>query len=78
MNPGESHSENKYTAYNLGMSTSDDGPRARPIPSEDVEKDAPGDSRPGDQTDKPVDKQPWWFIGARFVEGIPFTKIKRD
>jgi hypothetical protein len=73
----ESHCGSKYTSYNSGMSTSDDGPRTRPIPIEDVEINAPGDSRPGDQTDKPVAKRPWWFIGRRFVEGIPFTKTKR-
>ena len=67
----------KYASYNQGMSTSDDGPTTRPIPSEDDETNAPGDSRPGDQTEKLAVKRPWWFIGRRFVEGIPFTKTRR-
>ncbi len=46
-------------------------------PPKDDEKDTPGESRPGDQTVKPVAKRPWWSIGQRFVEGIPFTKTKR-
>jgi hypothetical protein len=75
--PGESHCGIDYTLYNLGMSTSGDGPRVRPIPSEDDEKDTPGESRPGDQTVKPVVKRPWWSIGQRFIEGIPFTTTKR-
>ncbi len=75
--PGESHGGIKYTFVQSGNMTSDDGPRARPIPSEDDEKDTPGESRPGDQTVKPVAKRPWWSIGRRFIEGIPFTKIKR-
>ena len=37
----------------------------------------PNESRPGDQTVKPVARRPWWSIGRRFIEGIPFTKIKR-
>ena len=75
--PGESHCGIKYTSYNLRMSTSDDGPRARPIPSEDDEKYAPGDSKSDDQTDDPAAKRRWWSIGQRFVEGIPFARIKR-
>ena len=64
--------------YNPGMSTSDDGQRFSLVSSEDEEKDASEDSRPGDQTNELVAKRPWWFIGRRFVEGIPFTKIKRN
>jgi len=59
------------------MSTSDDGPRARPIPSEDDEKYAPGEPRSGEQTDEPDAERRWWSIGRRFAEGIPFTKMKR-
>jgi hypothetical protein len=59
------------------MSTSGDGPRVRLIPSEDDEKNTPGESLPGDQTVEPVAKRPWSSIGRRFIEGIPFTKTKR-
>jgi hypothetical protein len=59
------------------MSTSDDRPRVRIIPIEDDERDTPEELRPGDQTVKPVAKRPWWSIGVRFIEGIPFTTTKR-
>jgi hypothetical protein len=59
------------------MSTSDDGPSVRIIPIEDDERDTPGELRPGDQTVEPVAKRPWWSIGGRFIEGIPFTTTKR-
>jgi hypothetical protein len=59
------------------MPTSGDEPRVRIIPIEDDERDTPGESLPRDQTVKPVAKRPWWFIGGRFIEGIPFTTTKR-
>ena len=79
--PSESHCGIKYTLYNLGMPTSGDEPRVRIIPIEDDERDIPGESLPRDQTVKPVTgppvaKRPWWFIGGRFIEGIPFTTTK--
>jgi hypothetical protein len=74
---GESRCGINYTLYNLGMSTSEDGPRVRPIPSEDDEKDTPGESLPGDRTVNPVAKRPWWSIGRRLIDGIPFTNTKR-
>ena len=76
-NPRELHCGSKYTSYNPTMSTSDDGPKDRPIPSEDDEKYAPGDARSDDRTDEPETERRWWSIGRRFVEGIPFTKMKR-
>ena len=75
--PGQLHCGSNYTSYNPTMSTSDDGPKARPIPSEDDEKYAPGDARSDDRTDEPETERRWWSIGRRFVEGIPFTKMKR-
>ena len=77
MTPGELHCGSEHTSYNPTMSTSDDGPKARPIPSEDDEKYAPGDARSDDRTDEPETERRWWSIGRRFVEGIPFTKMKR-
>ena len=77
MTPGELHCGSNYTSYNPTMSISDDGPKDRPIPSEDDEKYAPGDARSDDRTDEPETERRWWSIGRRFVEGIPFTKMKR-
>lgn len=77
MTPGELHCGSEHTSYNPTMSTSDDGPKDRPIPSEDDEKYAPGDARSDDRTDEPETERRWWSIGRRFVEGIPFTKMKR-
>lgn len=59
------------------MSTSDDGPKERPIPSEDDEKYAPGGPRSDERTDDPDAKRGWRSVGRRFVEGIPFTRMKR-
>jgi hypothetical protein len=64
-------------SYIPAIAVFDDGSRVRPIPIEDEERVAPGDSWLGDRADRQARKRPWVFIGRRLVEGIPGIRITR-
>jgi len=68
------------------MSTSADEPRVRIIPIVDDAyssytpmpgpENEPGELRPGGQTVKPAATRPWFSVGERFVDGIPYPQPK--